>query len=41
MLEEMKSIVLEEHDFENRDESMLKTFLAFLDIKIPIPQRNW
>ena len=38
---EVKSIVLEKHEFENQDELMLKVFLAvFLTIKTPKQERS-
>ena len=36
MKEEIKSVVLEQHGFETLNESILKSFLAFLDNQDPI-----
>ena len=33
-MEEITPLLTEKHDFENRDDSKLKTFSAFLDINI-------
>ena len=32
-MEEIKSVVSKKHEFENRDEPVLKTFLALLDFQ--------
>ena len=34
LMEEIKPLITEKHDFENRGDSKLKTFIAFSDIKI-------
>ena len=39
-MEEITPLLTEKHDFENRDDSKIKTFSAFLDINILIRESN-
>ena len=39
-MEEITPLLTEKHDFENRDDSKLKTFSAFSDIKVLIQESN-
>ena len=39
-MEETTPLLTEKHDFENRDDSKMKTFSAFLDINILIRESN-
>ena len=41
MREEMKSVVLENYEFQNREESLSQTILAFVVNQISNAEKNW